>query len=357
LYFFDRPTIGVVFFLVSAQQYLFGNQYPIARLHATVPKEKGASMRKRLATTFVLLTLLSTPNVVMAQDGPDDEAIARAQDYFSKGKVSFQLGKFEEAIVWFEKAYEETEYPDFLLNIAQSYKQLHRCDKAIFFYKQYKQQDNVDKDGVQKLIVACEEELRLEPPKSQPSGNNNPPKILPSPNLSKPSSISLFARGAFAAGSVGSKETGGRNITGAGFSVGSAFLFNMTPQVSFGAMAALEGRTTGLVVAADPGNEILQSPDLRFSGAGVFVYGFKPKMEAMLDLGLTIGADGARPVAARVAAEFLYELKSSIKLNASLGYETARADKDFDLLLGCSDDTRCSYQQLDLSIGAWYQLF
>lgn len=57
-------------------------------------------MRKRLATTFVLLTLLSTPTISMAQDGPDDEAIARAQEYFEKGKVSFQLGKFEDAIIW-----------------------------------------------------------------------------------------------------------------------------------------------------------------------------------------------------------------------------------------------------------------
>jgi tetratricopeptide (TPR) repeat protein len=311
-------------------------------------------MRKRLATTFVLLTLCNTPTLLLAQDGPDDEAIARGQEYFEKGKVSFQLGKFEEAILLFEKAYEETQFPDLLLNIGQSYKQLHRCDKAIFFYKQYKQQDRIDKDGVEKLIKACEEELRLTPPKSQP--DKTPPQILPSPDLSKPSSVWLFARGALATGSVGSKETGGRNITGAGFSVGATFLFEMAPQISFGAMAALEGRTTGLVAAGDPDNEILQSPDLRFSGSGVFVYGFKPKMEAMLDLGLAIGADGARPVAARVAAEFLYEFKNSIKLNASLGYETARADKDFDLLLGCGD-IRCSYQQLDLSIGAWYQLF
>jgi tetratricopeptide (TPR) repeat protein len=310
-------------------------------------------MRRPLATACVLLTLLSVPTVTWAQDGPDDEAIARAQEYFEKGKVAFQLGKFEEAIVWFEKAYEETQYPDFLLNIAQSYKQLHRCDKAIFFYKQYKQQDNIDKEGVEKLISACEEEIRLTP-KTQPT--QNPPKTLPSPDLKKPSSVSVFARGMFAAGSVGSKETGGQNITGVGFSVGSAFLFQMPQHISFGALAAVEGRTTGLAAVGDPDNEILQSPDLRLSGAGIFMYGFKPKMEALLDLGLSVGADGARPVAARVGAEFLYEFKNSLKLNASLGYETARSDKDFDLILGC-EEVRCSYQQLDIAIGAWYRVF
>ena len=84
------------------------------------------------------------------------------EEYYKEGEKAFKLGKFDEAIDWFEKAYEETLYPAFLLNIAQCYKQLHRCDKAIFLYKQYKQSENVDQ-GVQNLIDACEEELKNTP--------------------------------------------------------------------------------------------------------------------------------------------------------------------------------------------------
>jgi tetratricopeptide (TPR) repeat protein len=101
-------------------------------------------MRKQLALLSIVLTLCGAPSPVFAQEEPDAESMARAKEYYEKGEVAFRLAKFEEAITWFEKAYEETQLPAFLLNIAQSYKQLRRCDKAIFFYKQYRQQDNVD---------------------------------------------------------------------------------------------------------------------------------------------------------------------------------------------------------------------
>jgi hypothetical protein len=160
----------------------------------------------------------------------------------------------------------------------------------------------------------------------------------------------------FAAGSVGSKETGGQNITGVGLTVGAAYLYDMTDQLSFGAQLGIDGRTTGLRAAAAPDNQILQSPDLRIFGLGVFLFEIKPKIEAVIDLGLALDAEGSRLLSAKIGAEVLYEFKSSLKLNASLGYETAKSDRDFDQLLGCGD-IRCSYQQLDLSIGAWYQIF
>jgi tetratricopeptide (TPR) repeat protein len=309
-------------------------------------------MRKQLAYLSILLTLASIPTPIFAQEEPDAESLARAKEYYEKGEVAFRLAKFEEAITWFEKAYEETQLPAFLLNIAQSYKQMNRCDRAIFFYKQYRQQDNIDKDGVDKLIQACEEELKVTPPKSEPVG----PKTLPSPDLGNPSSISFMVRGMFAAGSVGSQQTGGRNIAGAGLAVGAVYLYDMTQEISFGAQAGVDGRTTGLRAAPAPDNEILQSPDLRLFGTGIFVYEIKPKIEAVLALGLTLDAEGSRLLAAKVGAEILYEFKRDLKLNASLGYETAQSDRDFDQLLGC-DEIRCSYQQLDLSVGAWYQIF
>ena len=68
---------------------------------------------------------------------PDDASINSAKTYYEKGNAAYNLGKFEEAITWFTKAYETWAVPDFLYNIAQSYRLGGNCKQALFVYKRY----------------------------------------------------------------------------------------------------------------------------------------------------------------------------------------------------------------------------
>ncbi len=54
-----------------------------------------------------------------------------------RGARAFNLGRFEEAIGEYRKAYELREDPEYLFNIAQGYRQLGRPEQALFFFKRY----------------------------------------------------------------------------------------------------------------------------------------------------------------------------------------------------------------------------
>lgn len=312
-------------------------------------------MRRHLLLTSILLALLGAPLGAYCQDEPDPEAIARAQEYYKEGEKAFKLGKFEEAIGWFEKAYEETLYPAFLLNIAQCYKQLHRCDKAIFLYKQYKQSEDVDQEGVQRLIDACEEELKNAA--TQPTTTPVQPEPIPEP----PFSLSLIGRGLFAAGSVGNSVFG-QNTSGVGFSAGAAAFFRMPKAVAGGKLSAgggafIEGRTTGVVPSAtDPNSTEEGATHLRGSLGAFAGYDVSPQLKTVVGAGLALGPEGAGAVTSRFSLEALYRVAKPVWLSGSLGYEFGGGNPELDPILGCNDDRSCHYSQLDLSLGVWFNV-
>ena len=72
---------------------------------------------------------------------------SKAEEYYNKGDAAYNLGRFDEAIENFTKAYEEWPLPEFLYNIAQSYRQQGNCKQALFFYKRFKSLKEKDKDN------------------------------------------------------------------------------------------------------------------------------------------------------------------------------------------------------------------
>src|ERR1043166_7119326 len=85
-----------------------------------------------------------------------------AEDEFNKGNTAYNLGKFDEAVEHFKKAYEAQPLPEFLYNIAQSYRQAGNCKQALYFYKRFrslKENDKAEplskkkKDEVDKFIA------------------------------------------------------------------------------------------------------------------------------------------------------------------------------------------------------------
>jgi hypothetical protein len=78
--------------------------------------------------------------LAFAQQAPEKTA----EDEFNKGNTAYNLGKWDEAIDHFTKAYEASPLSEFLYNIAQAQRQAGNCKQATYFYKRFlslKEQD------------------------------------------------------------------------------------------------------------------------------------------------------------------------------------------------------------------------
>ena len=82
-----------------------------------------------------------------------------AKRHFERGEKLFALGKFDEALDEYQKAFDAKPLPGFLFNIGQCYRNLGDYDQAIFSFKKYlkDEPDAPNKDAVDKLIDDLEE--------------------------------------------------------------------------------------------------------------------------------------------------------------------------------------------------------
>ncbi len=67
----------------------------------------------------------------------DDAATKRARKHHKRGEKLFALGRFEEALVAYEAAFEASPLPHFLFNIGQCHRNLGNFDQAIFSFRKY----------------------------------------------------------------------------------------------------------------------------------------------------------------------------------------------------------------------------
>ena len=106
---------------------------------------------------FALLSLLFAMNSRIAH--ADDPATRAAKRHFDRGEKLFALGKFDEALDEYQKAFDAKPLPGFLFNIGQCYRNLGDLEQAIFSFKKYLklEPDAPDKDEVEKLIDDLEE--------------------------------------------------------------------------------------------------------------------------------------------------------------------------------------------------------
>ena len=136
----------------------------------------------RILALLALLFAVS-PRVARA----DDPATRASKRHFDRGEKLFALGKFDEALDEYQKAFDAKPIPDFLFNIGQCYRNLGDYQQAIFSFKKYLklEPDAPDKDKVEKLIDDLEEKQergegqRLvgkkdEPPPPPPPGESTP---------------------------------------------------------------------------------------------------------------------------------------------------------------------------------------
>lgn len=132
-----------------------------------------------------------------------------AQEFFSKGNTAYNLGRFDEAAGLFSKAYEAWPQPDFLYNIAQSYRLERNCKRALHFYKRFrslKEQDTAPplsqkkKDEIEKFIneatecVAKADQSAVAQPDTivKPSLTTPTTTTTPTPPIAPPSATQLL---------------------------------------------------------------------------------------------------------------------------------------------------------------------
>jgi hypothetical protein len=109
-----------------------------------------------------------------------------AREYFEKGAVAYNLGRFQDAIDWYEKAYQEHADPAFLFNLGQAHRQLGDCDRAAFFYRRFLSEDpNTTARGEVEARIAEQDHLCAEkavaPPPPPPTSKPPPPPPRPPP--------------------------------------------------------------------------------------------------------------------------------------------------------------------------------
>lgn len=113
-------------------------------------------MRALLVILTLGLALFAAPRVAFAEDA----ATKAAKRHFTKGEKLFALGRFDDALEQYEKAFEAKPLPGFLFNIAQCHRNLGNIDQAIFSYRKYLREspDAENREAVEKQIEELEEE-------------------------------------------------------------------------------------------------------------------------------------------------------------------------------------------------------
>ena len=121
------------------------------------------------------LALLAALAIVAPHPAVADDGTKAAKAHVEKAKKLFNLGKFDDALSEYQKAYDAKPLPKLLFNIAQCYRNLGQVDQALFTYKSYLHNvpNASNRTEVEGTIDQLEEEkargeserLRLTPPK------------------------------------------------------------------------------------------------------------------------------------------------------------------------------------------------
>jgi tetratricopeptide (TPR) repeat protein len=80
----------------------------------------------------------------LAAAGParaDSAGLEQAKELTNRATIEYDVGKFQQALDLYSKAYEQYPIPVLLFDIGQCHKQLKNFDRAIFFYRGYLRAD------------------------------------------------------------------------------------------------------------------------------------------------------------------------------------------------------------------------
>jgi tetratricopeptide (TPR) repeat protein len=143
-----------------------------------------------LCATLALLGPLGLSAPALAK-GDGDAKKEQVKKLFDDGIIQYDLGKFDESINIFEKAYAMYPDPAFLYNIAQAHRMAKHPEEAVRAYRTYlrKVPNAANKDEVNKWIAALEKG-----PPAPPAPPALPPMPPAAPYLEPKSKHSFMTR-------------------------------------------------------------------------------------------------------------------------------------------------------------------
>ena len=105
------------------------------------------------------LTAVVLPSPRLAYAETAQEKAARR--HYERAEKQFALGKFEDALEQYQKAYDAEPYPSLLFNIGQCHRNLDDYESAVFSYKKYLklEPEAPNRDQVEGLIEELERKI------------------------------------------------------------------------------------------------------------------------------------------------------------------------------------------------------
>src|SRR5204863_8141840 len=105
--------------------------------HAVAPEQgdDAGPVPMRRTAAIAILYAAFTGRVVGAADAQGGDRPGRA--LFEQAEAKFNVGRFEEALVDYQAAYDVEPLPAFLFNIGQCYRNLGNYERAQFFFRRY----------------------------------------------------------------------------------------------------------------------------------------------------------------------------------------------------------------------------
>jgi tetratricopeptide (TPR) repeat protein len=133
---------------------------------------------------LALIGCLAVANIVLPlrpahATEEEDAARARGRKFFKRADKLFNLGRFDEALEEYQKAYEEFPAPEILFNIGQCHRNLGNYDEAIFSFQKYLKlkPDADNREAVESYVV----ELEAEKARNKDDEPPDEPDIVPPP--------------------------------------------------------------------------------------------------------------------------------------------------------------------------------
>jgi tetratricopeptide (TPR) repeat protein len=121
-----------------------------------------------------------------------DDAEKEARRLFQKAELSFNVGKFADALTDYQAAYQAKPLPGFLFNVAQCYRNMGDFERARFFFRRYLALEPraPNKRRVEELIDEMTKQLEAKqaqgtatPPATTPPAPPPPPAETPPPSV------------------------------------------------------------------------------------------------------------------------------------------------------------------------------
>jgi tetratricopeptide (TPR) repeat protein len=142
----------------------------------------------RLALALAVLLTLLAPSPAHSQPRPTPP---QARELVREGNSAYRIGRFEDALAAYERAYKLFPDPRLLYNLAQCHTQLRHYDRAIFLYQSFLDQSPQvpDRPRIEQTIAelkarADAERMKAAPaPVPVPPANKTPllPQAAPAP--------------------------------------------------------------------------------------------------------------------------------------------------------------------------------